>query len=243
MCHHQTSPRASIIAVLILLAIGVALFAGHGWLQRHPQHNPFAPFNLSDPHGWATQRKIAALEGDPATCFAALDSGGVRYERLPAIGTGECLAKSRTAVTRWESAPAPILPAGVAPSCAVAVGLLVWQRDVLQPMARLHLERSVESMEHLGSYNCRSIRGGNSPSQHSTGNAIDISAFILSDGRRVSVKDHWDAPDGRSAFLRAVRDGGCDYFSTTLSPDYNAAHADHFHFDQAQRSSGWTVCR
>jgi len=28
-----------------------------------------------------------------------------------------------------------------------------------------------------------------------------------------------------------------------LSPDHNAAHADHFHFDMAARTAGWTVCR
>jgi hypothetical protein len=31
-------------------------------------------------------------------------------------------------------------------------------------------------------------------------------------------------------------------FGTVLSPDYNAAHADHFHFDQAARGFGG-LCR
>jgi hypothetical protein len=226
---------------LVLLVAG--LIAGYGWLQRHPQHNPFAPLRLSEPAGWATQRKLATFAGQPDACFAALADGGVKFERLPTVGTGSCLAGQRTRIDGWDASTAPLVPDGVAPSCAVGAAFLLWQRDVVQPMASLHLGRSVGSIEHLGSYNCRSIRGGSSPSQHSTGNAIDISAFVLSDGRRVSLKDHWDARDGRSAFLRAVRDGGCDYFTTTLSPDYNAAHADHFHFDQAQRSGGWMVCR
>lgn len=228
--------------VVLLLIVALSL-AGHSWLQRHPQHNPFVPLTLSDPPGWATQRKLAALADDPGACFAALDAGGVRYTRLPTVGSGTCVADQRTRIEGWPNAPAPIEPDGVAPSCAVGAALLLWQRDVLQPMARLHLGRTVARIEHLGSYNCRPIRGGSTPSQHSTGNAIDISAFVLSDGRRVSLVEHWDAQDGRSAFVQAIRDGGCDYFSTVLSPDYNAAHADHFHFDQAQRSGGWTVCR
>ena len=47
-----------------------------------------------------------------------------------------------------------------------------------------------------------------------------------------------------AAFLREVRDGACDLFATVLSPDYNAAHADHFHLDQAARGAiGWRGCR
>jgi hypothetical protein len=81
-------------------------------------------------------------------------------------------------------------------------------------------------------------------SEHSTGNAIDVSAFILADGRRISVVRDWSRDDPRGRFLHAVRDGGCWVFATVLSPDYNAAHRDHFHLDQADRgSTGWRACR
>jgi len=56
------------------------------------------------------------------------------------------------------------------------------------------------------------------------------------------VAGHWDADDERSRFLKEVRDGGCTLFATTLSPDYNKAHADHLHFDQARRG-GSHYCR
>jgi hypothetical protein len=42
-----------------------------------------------------------------------------------------------------------------------------------------------------------------------------------------------------AAFLRAVRDGACQWFDAVLGPDYNAAHADHFHFDRG----GGRICR
>ena len=45
----------------------------------------------------------------------------------------------------------------------------------------------------------------------------------------------WPAGGPKAAFLRDVRDGACGLFATVLSPDYNAAHADHLHFDQAAR--------
>ncbi|RZL73462.1 MAG: extensin, partial [Sphingomonas sp.] len=54
----------------------------------------------------------------------------------------------------------------------------------------------------------------------------------------------WKGDDPKAAFLRDVRDGACQLFATTLSPDYNAAHADHLHLDQANRGSmGWRACR
>ena len=70
---------------------------------------------------------------------------------------------------------------------------------------------------------------------------IDIAGFVLEDGRRISVLRDWNDDEEERRFLRVVRDGACGVFATVLSPDYNAAHADHFHFDQAARWSG--VCR
>ena len=66
----------------------------------------------------------------------------------------------------------------------------------------------------------------------------------LSDGKRLSVLNDWKEGDdpATAAFLREVRDGACETFGTVLSPDYNAAHRDHFHLDQAARGFGG-VCR
>ncbi|EJU12095.1 hypothetical protein LH128_15511 [Sphingomonas sp. LH128] len=75
------------------------------------------------------------------------------------------------------------------------------------------------------------------------GSAIDIAAFVLSDGRRVTVLRDWSGKTAKATFLHTVRDHACTSFSTVLSPDYNAAHADHLHLDQARRRSGWSSCR
>jgi hypothetical protein len=98
-------------------------------------------------------------------------------------------------------------------------------------------------IEHLGAFSCRRMYGGaEGPwSEHATANAIDIAAFVLADGRRISVLDDWERKDAEAAFLRKVRDGACGSFATVLSPDYNAAHANHFHLDQDDRWAG--VCR
>ena len=52
------------------------------------------------------------------------------------------------------------------------------------------LGSEVVRIEHLGTVNCRRIGGGDKGnwSEHATGNAIDISAFVLADGRRITVQ-------------------------------------------------------
>lgn len=213
------------------------------WLVRHPQHNPWAALDIADPVGFATARKLAALVADGAGCQQMLRDAGIAFEPFAPAGSGQCRAEGRTQIGASALGGVTLSPAGAAPRCAISLSLHLWVRDVVQPMAMRHLGRRVVGIEHLGTYNCRRIAGTDRQSEHATANAIDIAAFVLSDGRRVVIRDHWDARDGRSAFLRAVRDGGCDVFATVLSPDYNRAHADHLHLDQARRVAGWGVCR
>jgi hypothetical protein len=75
-------------------------------------------------------------------------------------------------------------------------------------------------------------------SQHAFANALDVAAFRLADGRRISVARDFDREDGRGRFLRQARDGACRWFKVVLSPDYNAAHQDHLHLDSAR----WAMC-
>jgi hypothetical protein len=212
------------------------------WVRAHPQHNPYARLELAHPQGWATHRKLTALVRDDAACFAAFDRAGARYERRPVVGEGACRASQRMVLGQGRLLPA-LSPAGVAPGCAVTAALALWDRHIVQPLARRHFGQKVARFDNLGSYNCRKIAGQRAQSEHSTANAIDISAFILADGTRVSLLDHWSDPGAKGSFLRDVRDESCGLFGTLLSPDYNRAHADHFHLDMAVRPANWTVCR
>src|SRR5690606_30865360 len=122
----------------------------------------------------------------------------------------------------------------------------MWERHVLQAAAQAHLGARVDAIEHFGSYACRNLYGeeGRNRSQHATADALDVAGFVLADGRRVRVQRDWQrqpegadveggdgaamSPAPEARFLRAVRDGACDYFDAVLGPDYNRAHADHF---------------
>ena len=71
-------------------------------------------------------------------------------------------------------------------------------------------------------------------SEHAMANAFDISGLRLEDGRMISILKAWDGNGYDAEFLHDVRNGLCDYFNLTLSPDYNIDHADHFHVDMGR---------
>jgi hypothetical protein len=79
-------------------------------------------------------------------------------------------------------------------------------------------------------------------SEHAFGNALDISAFVLADGRKVSVKDGWRGTPEEQGFLRDIQAAACDTFTTVLAPGSNAFHYDHIHVDLMRRSSGRRIC-
>jgi hypothetical protein len=236
------SLRPYLIWFAVALLLTIAAIRAMQWVRDHPEHVPTARFELKHPQGWATHRKLVALSQDDTACFAAFDRADAGYLRRPVVGEGVCRASQRMLLTANKLVPT-MRPAGAAPGCAVTAAMALWNRNVVQPLAKKHFGQTVVELENLGSYNCRKIAGKQAQSQHSTANAIDISAFVLADGTRISLINDWDDGDRRSAFLHAVRDGSCGLFSTVLSPDYNEAHADHFHLDMAQRTAGWTVCR
>jgi hypothetical protein len=221
-----------------LLLFAALLVAGRAWLAEHPEHDPWAPLDLRHPVGWATAMKLRALRGDPAQCRAVLQRSAVAHSVLPPAGDPPCARTDRTRLDRY-----PLSPAPPPTTCATALALELWRRDTLAPAAQAIFGQGIARVEHLGAYSCRRLYGrGEGPwSEHATGNAIDIAGFVLEDGTRISVLGDWVGNGDEARFLRAARDGACRAFSTVLSPDYNAAHRDHFHLDMSERWGG--VCR
>lgn len=228
-----------VLGLLLLVAI---LVGGRAWLAERPQHNPWAPLDLNDPVGWATATKLAALRDDVPECRAVLERSDIAHSVLEPRGEGVCERPDRTRLDAF-----PLTPSPPPTTCGVAIALELWRRNAIEPLAEEIFDSEVEQIEHLGAFSCRRLygRGEGAWSEHATGNAVDIAEFVLADGTRISVLDDWDGDgeDGgdKSAFLRRVRDGACDSFATVLSPDYNAAHADHLHLDMSPRWSG--LCR
>ncbi|HEX8554941.1 MAG TPA: extensin family protein [Sphingomonas sp.] len=231
--------------------MGVALalvFVAWVAMRGQPQDLPWTPLDLGAPIGLATGGKLAALGDDFPACRVLLDRAGVRYDALAPRRDGPaCGFDDGVRLVPGGARGIAFAPAGVGVACPVAAALAMWEWRVVQPAARRRFAQGVASIEHLGSYNCRRMYGSASGawSEHATANALDVAGFRLANGRRVTILGDWNSLDAATrAFLRDVRDGACEVFATTLSPDYNAAHRDHLHLDQASRGSlGRRACR
>lgn len=172
------------------------------------------------------------------SCFAQLDAAGVRYTPLPDqdFGSG-CHARASVRVTDLGTPTSNLGPM----TCSLASNFAAWVRHAVRPAARQVYGEDLARVETFGTYSCRNIYGGRSGrlSQHAFANAVDVSAFVLEDGRRIVVLGGWNGSERDQRFLRLIRASACRRFGTVLSPDYNAAHANHFHFDM----SGQNFCR
>ena len=233
-------------ALLVVALAAAVLFALYAWGRRSPQDVPWAALDLAQPIGLFTGRKLAALDRDGAQCRALLDRAGVRHVALPPRGDGACGHADAVRLAPGGARRIAMSPADVGMACPVAAATALWEWHVVQPAARRHFGDRVARIEHFGAFSCRRMYGRDAGawSEHATANALDVAAFVLADGRRVSIVGDWDGDPAERAFLRDVRDGACDLFATVLSPDYNAAHRDHLHLDQAARgAAGWRACR
>ncbi len=220
------------------MALVAFAYAGWIWLQENPQHNPWAPLDLRQERGWATAAKLELAREDVDTCRAVLTRSEVSFTALDPSGEGECRREDRLTLPDLS-----LTPAVPQMTCPVAIGLTLWTKD-LAPLAVDILGSPIARIEQLGTYSCRRMYGAQTGnwSEHATGNAIDIAAFVLDDGRRISVLDDWGDEGARGQFLQAARKAACASFGTVLSPDYNAAHANHFHLDQG-RPTVMGACR
>lgn len=127
--------------------------------------------------------------------------------------------------------------------CGQARAFAAWARNGVAPAAYQILGSELSRILTMGSYACRNTIGTKGPgrrSGHALANAIDVSAFELKDGRRISILADWRNEDPRvRLFLETVRKSACRRFGTVLSPDYNAAHKDHLHLED----DGANFCR
>ena len=166
-------------------------------------------------------------------CLARLDTALVRYERLPNQERGGGCAIIDAVKLLDFGTPTANLGAM---TCDLAQHFTAWTQYAVRPAARLYLGSEVVRIETFGTYACRDVRGSGGTiagrlSEHGRANAVDISGFVLADGRRISIVNDWYADGPVSEFLKAIHQSACKRFRTVLSPDYNSAHRDHLHFD------------
>ncbi|WP_336987025.1 extensin family protein [Altererythrobacter aquiaggeris] len=189
----------------------------------------------------AAGKTIAA---SPASrqCLGQLDAAGAHFIVKPDRYAGNgCSAINIVSLNAMRGDIAKFTVTNLATvSCPVATTFAAWSRYGVDRAARQILGSPIERVETMGSYACRNVAGTGRRSAHSTADAVDVSAFVLKDGRRISLASGWKSPDAREReFLRTVHQSACKRFGTVLGPDYNSAHHDHLHLE---RGDG-TFCR
>lgn len=226
-----------LLSVFLLICAALATSLWRGWVQVPDRWNPWAVLDLRDPPDMLTPFKLWRLQDDPQLCEQALQTSALRYTRQVDSSAAKCPLINSLRIQGGEVA----LSSSFVSSCPLAVAYAMFEIHTLQPAARAVYGQRVAQVDHLGSFACRNVynRSEGRLSQHASANALDIAGFRLADGKRISVVKDWNDQGENGRFLRLIRDGACQPFNTVLGPDYNAAHANHFHVDMGR----WSVCR
>ncbi len=130
-------------------------------------------------------------------------------------------------------------------ACPIVSVLDRWLADSVQPAAMRWFGVRVVEIKQISAYSCRGMNGNSRAhiSEHAFGNALDIAAFTLADGRVVTVKGGWRGMPEEQGFLRDVQATACQQFNTVLAPGSNVHHADHIHVDLMRRTSRRLICQ
>ena len=185
---------------------------------------------------------VYAAHPEARACLASLGRSQAGFTPLPDqyFGAG-CSALNAVRLSSLSGDTAQLAVSNLGPvACPLATTFAAWARFGVDRAARQILGSPLVRIETMGSYNCRTVAGTDRLSAHATARAIDVSAFVLADGRRISVLQDWTGEDNQArAFLQTIHASACKRFGTTLGPAYNTAHRDHLHLEL----SGRAFCR
>ncbi len=218
--------RFALAFALLPLSLGACVFGGEEDRPAPIRERPSGPITLNGPTPRATQM-----------CFTDLAREDVRYSPLPDRDFGGgCVV---TGAVQLLDIGVPVTGLK-SMRCEMARSFTAWVRYAAAPAAKQILGSELVRVETFGSYSCRGIIGGGAAtagkiSEHGLANAVDVSGFVLRDGRRITIERDWRSDDPAThEFLQALHQSACRRFKTVLSPDYNAAHYNHLHLDMGR---------
>jgi hypothetical protein len=216
--------------------------------QDHPPLPPVRPPELSQPK---------SHEAPPAATAAPTPPSSPPVPSVqPQASAGACLEELKASQIEAEAASSPHaspdacsiaepvritsiglhgggkldLPAHPLLDCSFALAFAGFLRDLVAPLGEAMLGATVVTLDTGPGYYCRDVDrvSGAKVNPHGKGIAIDVSAVLLADRRRIAV-GHEVSPQ-EALFMQTMRRAGCGWFTTILGPG-DPDHADHFHFD------------
>jgi len=124
--------------------------------------------------------------------------------------------------------------------CATAEAIVHWIRDDVASIAGT-LGAPLRGVVTSAAYECRGRNRivGAQISEHGKGNALDIRALTLANGKTYELTDIAVAEDTRER----LRASACARFTTVLGPASDGFHEDHLHVDIAARRGGFRICQ
>jgi hypothetical protein len=152
------------------------------------------------------------LNGGGDQCLGDLDKIGIKYIKLGESRENSCIIRN---AVRIKNFPNTNLSGPVLLSCPTA-----------KKVSQFFEEIEAKNIKHMGTYNCRSMRGSKIASEHSYGTAIDIAEI---DG--ASIAYDWNQNTEKGLILKKAYSSACRIFTNVLTPDSNSAHKNHFHLD------------
>jgi hypothetical protein len=216
------------MVTLALMAPASAAFATDATVPSQSSHAPIAKAPR-------TPTSMSAMSAsDYAECVSDLTSSKVAFEQTNTARQEGC---ELSGAVRLSAVATPFgdvaLTGKPTVLCSFGRQFSGWIRDVAAPLTLAYTGRKLAEIETGSAFDCRARydKPGAIPSEHAKGDAIDVVAFVLSDKRRVRVKeDRSDFPLARD-LMHALRMTACGYFTTVLGPGSDAAHGEHLHFD------------
>jgi hypothetical protein len=206
-----------------------------------PSVSPLIP--LPRPRPAIPTPDVVAEPPPPSACQLGLTSDLAAIEILPPIsganGCGIADAVRLSAVITKDRLRVAITPPATL-RCQMAETVAHWVRDEVAPIAAT-LGAPLGGIANYAAYECRGRNRvvGAQISEHGKGNALDIRALTLTNGRSYELTDIAVAKEPRER----LKASACARFTTVLGPASDGFHEGHVHVDIAERRSGYRICQ
>jgi hypothetical protein len=206
-----------------------------------PADSPIIP--LPRPRPVIPLPDAAAEPAGPTECQLRITADIAVIEPLPAVtganGCGITDPVRLSAVMTKDKARIAITPAATL-RCTMAEAIAHWIREDVAPITAT-LGSPLGGIANFDSYDCRGRNrvAGALISEHGKGNALDIRAVTLTNGKSHELTDIAVAKPMRER----LKASACARFTTVLGPASDGFHENHIHVDLAERRSGYRICQ